>query len=81
MFSPYIINDAREHFDIALWFYSLDSMEVKTFVGRFEWLKNEDFVFIWGWEQCKHTIYSSSMYAYIGEVVHRYKNSSNHVFI
>ena len=48
MFSPYIINDAREHFGIALWFYSLDSMEVKTFVGRFEWLKNEDFVFIWG---------------------------------
>ena len=86
-FSPDIINAARKHFDIALWFSSLDHMEIKKFIARFEWLKNEDFVFIWGREKCIcHTMYSSSMYAYnIGEVqLHNiiiYKKSLKDVFI
>ena len=40
---------------------------------RFEGLKKEDFAFILDWKKSKHTIYSSSMYAYIGEVLHIYK--------
>ena len=76
MFSPDIINAAREHFDIALWFSLLNNMEIKKFLDRFEWLKNEDFVFIWGREQRKHgMIYNSSVHAYynVGEVLHIYK--------
>ena len=83
MFSVDIINVVREHFGIAMWFSSLDDMEIQKFLDRFEWLKNEDFVFIWSQEQCKHSmIYNSSMYAYsVGEVLHIYENSLKDVFI
>ena len=82
LFTPNIINVAREHFDISLWFCSLGCMEIKKFISRFEWLKNENFTFIWVWEQCKHSMYSSSMYIYIiGEVLHRYKKLLKDVFV
>ena len=45
MFNPDIINARREQFNIALWFSSLDSMEIKKILDTFEWLKNEDLYF------------------------------------
>jgi hypothetical protein len=68
MFSTNIINATKEHFDIALWFYLLDDMEIKIFMIGFEWLKNGNFTFICGHEQCKYTMYPSP---YIGGVLNR----------
>ena len=59
-------------------------MEIKTFLNRFEWLKNDDFVFIWHREKCKHiTIYNSLMFAChnVGEVLQIYQNSFKDVLI
>ena len=84
MFSLDIINAAREHFDIAMWFFSLNIMEIEKFLDRFEWLKNEDFVFIWGREKCKHNmIYNSLVSAYytVGELLHIYKRSFKNILI
>lgn len=45
----------------------------------FEWLKNGNFIFTWGWEQCTHTMYHSS--PYISGVLHGYKKSMKDVFV
>ena len=59
-------------------------MEIKKFLNRFELLKNDDSVFIWCQEKCKHsTLYNSLMYSYynVGEVLHIYKNLFKDVLI
>jgi hypothetical protein len=50
-------------------------------MSKFEWLKDEKFLFIWGHQQCIHTFYHSPMYAYIGGVLHIYKKLLKDVFI
>ena len=44
----------------------------------FEWLKNGNFIFTWGCEQYKHTIYPSP---YSCGVLHKYKKILKDVFV
>ena len=50
-FTSYILNVAKDHFDISLLFYLLDYEVMELFMYEFEWLKNENFVFTWGCQQ------------------------------
>jgi len=66
MFNLNVINVAREPFDIALCFSYLACNEVKHSMTKFDWLKDENFIFIWVHHQCIHTLYHSSKHA-LGE--------------
>jgi hypothetical protein len=81
MFSTDIINIVRENFDIALWFCFLDCKKTKYFIGEFEWLKDEIFIFMWSREQCVHTSYFPLMHAYICGVLQFYKKMLKDVFM
>jgi len=80
MLSYVIIIIAQDNFDIAPSFTYLDCTEVKYFMSKFERLKDENFLFNWGHQQCIYTFYHSPMYAYTGGVLHIYKKMLNNIF-
>ena len=80
-FTHNIVDIAQEHFGIAMWFTFLNFIEIRKLNNEFNWFRDENFIFIWGLQQCIHTKYFSNTYDCIGGVQHVYKKMFNGVLI